>query len=58
MVEQLPVCKVEVLDYQVNVDVEVVPVGAFVDLALQDGLPHAPRFENGTMGLDSPSLVF
>ena len=42
MVEQLPVSKVEVLDYEVDVDVEVVPVGAFVDLALQYSLPHAP----------------
>ena len=42
MVEKLPVGKVEALDDEVDVDLEVVPVGALAELAPQDGLPDAP----------------
>ena len=43
MVEKLPVGKVEALDDEVDVDLEVVPVGALAELAPQDGLPDAPE---------------
>ena len=44
MVEQFPVGEVEILDNEVHVDLEVVLFGTLVDLAPQDGLPHAPGF--------------
>ena len=42
MIEELPVGKVEALDDEVQVDLEVVPVGALAELPPQDGLPDAP----------------
>ena len=42
MIEELPVGKVEVLDDHVDVDLEVVPVGALPELPPDDGLPDAP----------------